>query len=72
MQVTDCGVIEVARCCPLKSIVLSGLHRLTDNCIFALANSCPYLEEVYLNGCCHITPAAVYYLMVGLLVTQFD
>nr|KAG5705140.1 hypothetical protein BaRGS_030857 [Batillaria attramentaria] len=40
-------------------LVLSGIHSLTDQCIFTLANSCPLLEEIYLNGCAQISPAAV-------------
>ncbi|KAL4231710.1 hypothetical protein ACF0H5_009286 [Mactra antiquata] len=62
-QVTDSGVCELARCCPLKSLVLAGVNSLTDKSIFALANSCHYLHEIYLNGCAHISPAAVRYLV---------
>ncbi|PVD30524.1 hypothetical protein C0Q70_09791 [Pomacea canaliculata] len=61
-QVTDDAICEIARCCPIKSLVLSGIHNLTDKCIFALANSCPHLKEIYLNGCAQISPAAVRYL----------
>ena len=64
-QVTDVGVAEIARCCPLRWIVLSGLNRLTDHSLFALANSCPYLEEVFINGCVHITTACIRYLLVN-------
>ncbi|KAK7110296.1 F-box/LRR-repeat protein 2-like [Littorina saxatilis] len=61
-QITDRAVCELVRQCPIKSLVLSGIHGLTDKCIFALANSRPELEEIYLNGCAQITPAAVRYL----------
>ncbi|KAK7494713.1 hypothetical protein BaRGS_00014111 [Batillaria attramentaria] len=61
-QVTNDGVCELVRHCPIRSLVLSGIHSLTDQCIFTLANSCPLLEEIYLNGCAQISPAAVRYL----------
>ncbi|XP_041368563.1 F-box/LRR-repeat protein 2-like [Gigantopelta aegis] len=61
-QVTDTGVCELAQCCPLHSLNMSGIGTLTDKCIFTLANSKPYLEEIYLNGCAHISPVAVAYL----------
>jgi len=64
-QVTDAGISEVARCLPLAVVVLSGLHHLTDRSIFALANSCPYLDEIYLNGCAKVTHEALMYLMVS-------
>ncbi|XP_050398386.1 F-box/LRR-repeat protein 20 [Patella vulgata] len=60
--ITDSALIELARCCPLKSLVLSGINNLTDASIFALANSCHDLEEIYLNGCAHVSSAAVHYL----------
>ncbi|XP_076470806.1 uncharacterized protein LOC143300764 [Babylonia areolata] len=61
-QVTDRAVCALVRNCPIRSLVLSGILNLTDKCIFALANSRPELEEIYLNGCAQITPAAVRYL----------
>lgn len=61
-QVTNSSVCELARRCPIRSLVLSGIHNLTDECIFTLANSCPLLKEIFLNGCAQITPAAVRYL----------
>lgn len=60
--VTDNGVIEVARCCPLLELVVSGIHTLTDKSVFALANSCPDLECFYVSGCNKITTAAINYL----------
>ena len=65
-QVTDLGVCELARCLPLTIVVLAGLHNLTDRSIFALANSCPYLEKIYLSGCAGITREAILYLMVSV------
>ena len=65
-QITDSAVCQLARLCPIRSLVLSGIHNLTDKCIFALANSRPQLEEIYLNGCAQITPAAVQYLCVSV------
>ncbi|XP_071090171.1 F-box/LRR-repeat protein 2-like [Haliotis cracherodii] len=62
-QVTDYGVCEVVRCCPLRRLVVSGINNLTDKSLFALANSNPYLEEIYLNGCSKTTPMAIKYLM---------
>lgn len=61
-QVTDYGVRELVRCCNFKSMVLAGIHNLTDSSIFALANTCHYLEEIYLNGCAQVSPTAVRYL----------
>ncbi|KAL8613085.1 hypothetical protein ACOMHN_035026 [Nucella lapillus] len=61
-QVTDHAVCTLVKQCPIRSLVLSGILNLTDKCIFALANSRPELEEIYLNGCAHISPAAVRYL----------
>ncbi|PIK53998.1 putative F-box/LRR-repeat protein 2 [Apostichopus japonicus] len=60
--VTDSGVIELARCCPLQELVVSGIHTLTDKSVFALANSCPDLECFYVSGCNKITTAAINYL----------
>ena len=48
-------------------MVLAGIHNLTDSSIFALANTCHYLEEIYLNGCAQVSPAAVRYLVVGYM-----
>ena len=50
--------------CPLCCVVLSGLFNITDRSILALANNCPYLEELYINGCEKVSPAAVNYLQV--------
>lgn len=61
-QVTDAAICYLSGCCPLKSMCVSGLHALTDKSIFCLASSCPQLEEIYLNGCAHISPVAVQYL----------
>jgi len=65
IQVTDLGICELARCCNLESLVLSGLNSITDLCIFALANSCHYLHEIFMNGCSNISPVAVRYLTVS-------
>ena len=65
MQVTDVGVCELARCCPLRYLVLAGIFKVTDKSIFALANSCHYLEEIFLNGCAQISPTSIRYLMVS-------
>lgn len=65
LQVTDTGVCELARCCNLESLVLSGLSNVTDLSIFALANSCHYLKEIFMNGCSNISPVAVRYLTVS-------
>lgn len=65
LQVTDDAVCELARRCSLRSLVLSGIHNLTDKCIFVLANSCPQLEEIFMNGCDQISPIAVRYLSVS-------
>ena len=47
-------------------MVVAGIHNLTDSSIFALANTCHYLEEIYLNGCAQVSPTAVRYLVVSL------
>ena len=51
-------------------MVLAGIHNLTDSSIFALANTCHYLEEIYLNGCAKVSPAAVRYLVVSVPNTR--
>lgn len=61
-QVTDQGICELARHCDLRFIVLSGILNLTDKCIFFIANHCPMLEEIYLNGCSRISGTTVSYL----------
>ena len=69
---TDYGVRELVRCCNFKSMVLAGIHNLTDSSIFALANTCHYLEEIYLNGCAQVSPAAVRYLIVSTVQFYFN
>ena len=64
-QVTDEGVCELARHCDLRFIVLSGILNLTDKYIFFIANHCPLLEEIYLNGCSRISVTTVSYLTVS-------
>ena len=66
MQVTDYGVCTLARYCPLTSIILSGVTCITDKSVFALTNSCPYLEELHINGCTQISKVAVTYLVVSI------
>ncbi|XP_013397166.1 F-box/LRR-repeat protein 2 isoform X2 [Lingula anatina] len=61
-QVTDSGVCELARKCPLRRVVLAGCHHLTDKSIFTLANMCLDIQELHLNGCAHVSPVAVRYL----------
>lgn len=62
-EVTDMGVCAVARRCPLKKIVVSGINNLTDKSIFTLANQCCNLEELYVNGCSLISPTTLRYLV---------
>lgn len=62
-QVTDVGVCALAQHCPLECIVLSGVHSLTNRSIYALANGCPYLREIYLSGCFHVSTDAIRYLV---------
>ncbi|XP_064631251.1 F-box/LRR-repeat protein fbxl-1-like isoform X2 [Lineus longissimus] len=61
-MVTDTAICEIACRCPLTILSISGLHNLTDKSIFALANSCHYLEELYLSGCALISRVALRYL----------
>ncbi|KAL5021116.1 hypothetical protein ScPMuIL_000271 [Solemya velum] len=61
-MVTDLGICELARRCPLQSLILAGVNTLTDKCIFAIANNCHYLDEISLNGCAQVSPTAVRYL----------
>ena len=59
------GICELARMCPLEEIVISGVSRLTDRSVFALANCCSStLKELYASGCSMITQAAINYLKV--------
>lgn len=61
--VSDVGVCELARMCPLEEVVVSGVSGLTDRSVFALANCCcSTLKEVYASGCSMITQAAINYL----------
>lgn len=62
-QVTDVGVCELARMCPLEEVVVSGVSSLTDRSVFALANCCTStLKELWVSGCSMITPPAINYL----------
>lgn len=64
-ELTDEGVCEIAiHCSKLTMIALAGIHNLTDKCVKALAENCPYLRELYLSGCAKITRQAVTYLKV--------
>ena len=64
-KVTDVGVCELARMCPLEEVILSGISGLTDRSVFALANCCTStLSEMYASGCSMITQAAINYLKV--------
>ena len=62
-NVTDTGVCEIAvHCSQLSLLAVAGVHCLTDKSIMALAENCPYLEELYISGCDKITKQAVTYL----------
>eukprot|EP00057_Strongylocentrotus_purpuratus_P012441 XP_011666915.1 PREDICTED: F-box/LRR-repeat protein 2 [Strongylocentrotus purpuratus] len=61
-QVTDNGVVELTRCCPLEDICLAGIHNITDKSIFALANNCPDLKTLFVSGCSKVTTQATNYL----------
>lgn len=66
-DLTDAGVCEMAvHCLKLQMVALSGIHGLTDKCIIALAENCPYIEELYISGCAKITKQAIVYLQVRL------
>ena len=45
-------------------LALAGIHQLTDQSIHALANNCPYLDEIHLSGCALITKQALTFLSV--------
>ncbi|XP_060075518.1 F-box/LRR-repeat protein 20-like [Ylistrum balloti] len=66
-QVTDAGVCEIARHCPLKYVVLSGIQAITDKTVFTVSNHCHNLEEIYLNGCLNVSPTTVNYLVDSCL-----
>ncbi|XP_063963538.1 F-box/LRR-repeat protein 2-like [Lytechinus pictus] len=61
-QVTDNGVVELTRCCPLEDICLAGIHSITDKSVFALANNCPDLKTLFVSGCTKVTTQATNYL----------
>ncbi|XP_038046356.1 F-box/LRR-repeat protein 20-like [Patiria miniata] len=61
-QVTDAGLLDLVRCCTLQHVVISGIHKITDRCVLALANSCPDLKSLYASGCTMITFAGIRYL----------
>ncbi len=68
-NLTDDGVCEIAvHCSRLQMIALAGIHDLTDKCIVALAENCPFIGELYLSGCAKITKQAITYLQVGYTV----
>lgn len=68
-KVSDAGVCELARMCPLEEVVLSGVSGLTDRSVFALANCCAStLKEIYASGCSMITQAAINYLKVIVIL----
>lgn len=65
-DISDVGVCEIAVfCSQLSMLAVAGVHCLTDKCILALAENCPYIEELYLSGCAKITKQAVTYLKVN-------
>ena len=67
-KVSDVGICELARMCPLEEIVISGVSKLTDRSVLALANCCTStLKELYASGCSMITEAALNYLKVLFL-----
>ncbi|XP_071793620.1 uncharacterized protein [Asterias amurensis] len=61
-QVTDKGLLELIRCCPLEHVVISGIHKVTDKTALSLANACPDLKSLYASGCTMITAAGLRYL----------
>eukprot|EP00057_Strongylocentrotus_purpuratus_P003672 XP_003727116.1 PREDICTED: F-box protein SKP2B-like [Strongylocentrotus purpuratus] len=67
-QVTDNGVVELTRCCPLEFIGLTGIHCITDKSIFALANNCPDLKTLFISGCSKVTTQATNYLQWANLI----
>ena len=71
-QLSDEGVCEIAVYCrKLTMIALSGIHSLTDKCVLALAEKCPYIRELYISGCAKISRQAVTYLKVSYAVCSF-
>lgn len=65
-QLTDIGVCELAiHCKSLVMLALAGIHELTDQCIIALANNCPLMDEIHLSGCAKITKQALAFLSVS-------
>lgn len=66
LKVTDNGICELVRFCPISHIIVSGIHSLTDKSVFALTNSCTStLKEVYASACSKITIQAINYLKVN-------
>ncbi|XP_071480674.1 uncharacterized protein [Diadema antillarum] len=61
-SVTDSGVVELARYCPLQDICLAGIQNITDKSILALANNCPNLKALFVSGCSKVTGQATRYL----------
>lgn len=52
---TDVGLKELAKCVKLRSLVLSETSKCTDEGICKLIESCPGLEELYINPYAKIT-----------------
>ena len=59
---TDNSICLLLGVCRFVSLVLSGCLQLTDKSILAMAQTQPYLEELYISGCFRISSVAVRYL----------
>ncbi|KAJ4963826.1 hypothetical protein NE237_023765 [Protea cynaroides] len=61
--ITDKGVIQlVLRATSLQHLNVGGTF-ITDESLFALANSCPHLKTIVLWSCRHVTESGLFYLV---------
>jgi len=59
-NITDIGVIEIAKNCPnLKFIDLFGNSKITDDSIIEISKNCPLLQRLGLDECRYITDKSI-------------
>ncbi|XP_043711656.1 F-box protein At5g67140-like isoform X2 [Telopea speciosissima] len=61
--ITDKGVIQlVSRATSLQHLNVGGTF-ITDESLFAIANSCPHLKTIVLWSCRHVTESGLFFLV---------
>ncbi|XP_030529557.1 F-box protein At5g67140 [Rhodamnia argentea] len=63
--VTDQGVVQlIARANALQHLNIGGTF-ITDESLYAIANSCPHLKSIVLWSCRHVTQSGLLFLVNG-------